>query len=73
MVRFGLWLGSHRWQAGITHPESRLSHHGETNKPGRRCPLLGLKRKWFGTALKSGFDPVQTLCALACEALMYPA
>ena len=24
VVRFGLWLVSHRWQAGITHPESRL-------------------------------------------------
>jgi hypothetical protein len=50
VVRFGVWLVSHRWQAGITHSESRLSHHGgESNKPGyrrcsipvRRCPLLG--------------------------------
>ncbi len=36
----------------------------ETNQSlqntARRCPLLGLKRKWFGTALKSGFDPQRT-------------
>ena len=46
MVRFGLWLVSSHWQAGITHPESRLSQ--------ARATSLAIVQ---GTALRSGFDP----------------